>query len=166
MSAFQDLPDTSRVWIYTAPRPLTVEEREFISARMSNFVADWAAHGAKLNAAFDILQRRFIVISVDEGPQNATGCSIDSCVHELQRIGEELQLDFFDRMTIVFRDDDNGLVASCKMSDLKQMITDGDFTAKTKVFDNTILNLGDLRTRFETEAENTWMKRFFNTVSA
>ena len=166
MNSFKQLPDTSRVWVYTTQRPLTVEEREFISARMANFVSEWAAHGAKLSAAFTILHKRFIVISVDEGPQNATGCSIDSCVHELQRIGQELGLDFFDRMVVVYRDEDNDMVVSCKMADIKQMVADGDFTEKTNVFDTTIQTLGDLRTRFETAAENTWMKRFFNTVSA
>ncbi len=166
MDVLNHLPDHSRVWIYTTPRPLTVEEQEFISARMSNFVADWAAHGAKLNADFTILHNRFIIIVVDEGPQNATGCSIDSCVHELQRIGQELKIDFFDRMNIVYRDEDNGMVVSCRMSDLKEMVTEGDFQGNTVVFDTTIQNLGDLRTRFETTAVKTWMKRFLTGVSA
>ena len=167
MNVLENFPDSSRIWIYTAPRPLTIEECEFISARMANFVAEWAAHGAKLNADFEILYKRFIVIAVDEGPQNATGCSIDSCVHELQKIGTELNIDFFDRMVVVYRDEENNnMVVSCKMNELKNMIADGDFTPQTIVFDNTILTLGELRSRWENTAGNTWMKRYFSAVKS
>lgn len=166
VNVLNHLPNNARIWLYTAPRPLTVEEHEFISARLENFITEWAAHGAKLNAAFEIVHNRFILIAVDEGAQNATGCSIDSCVHELQRIGQELSLDFFDRTLVVYRDEDNNLVASCKMNEVKQMVADGDFTPSTNVFDTTLQTLGNFRTKFETEAKHTWMNRFFNTITA
>lgn len=166
MQAFKHLPDSARIWIYTAPRPLTIEEQEYTFARLENFIPEWAAHGTNLNAAFEIKHNRFIIIAVDEQGQNATGCSIDSCVHELQSIGEELKLDFFDRMNVVYRDEDNNMVVSCKMSEIKDMAAEGDFTANTPVFNTTLQTLGDLRTRFETAAANTWLKRFLNQVDA
>jgi hypothetical protein len=162
MNAFNILPSNAKIWIYTAERPITLEEHEYICARMGNFIDDWKAHGTKLNAAFALLHKRFIVIAVDEEGQNATGCSIDTCVHEIQDMSTKLNIDFFNRLNIVFRDED--LVVSTSANTFKQMIAEGDITEKTVVFDNTIQSLADLRTRWEVPAGQTWMKRFFKTT--
>ena len=166
MTIFKNLPDHSKTWIYAAARPLAIEEYEFICARLSNFIGDWAAHGAKLKAEFEILHSRFIVIAVDEGPQNATGCSIDSCVHEIQAIGKELGIDFFNRLQVVYRDENNNLVVSCSIAELKQMIAELDFPINTPVFDNTVQTLGQLRTNWEVPAKQSWIARYFSPVGA
>jgi hypothetical protein len=165
MKAFENFPDYSKIWIYAAQRPITPDENEFITARLENFMDEWAAHGAKLEATFSILYRRFIVIAVDEGPQNATGCSIDSCVHEIQAIGKVLEIDFFDRMRVVYRDENNNMVVSCTIPELKEMIADHDFPNRTPVFDNSIQTLGDLRTRWEIPAISSWIGRYLKSVS-
>jgi hypothetical protein len=160
MKAFETFPDSSRVWIYAAPRPLTQEEYEFICARLENFIDDWAAHGSKLAATFSVLHRRFIVVAVDERPQDASGCSIDACVHEIQAIGESLEIDFFNRLRVVYRDENNNLVVSCSIPELKEMIAEHDFPNDTPVFDNTIQNLGQLRNNWEIPAKKSWISKY------
>lgn len=166
MMAFQNFPDHTKIWIYAAPRPITQDEYEFICARLENFIDDWAAHGAKLTASFTVLHRRFIVIAVDEGPQNATGCSIDSCVHEIQAIGKILGIDFFNRLQVIYRDETNNLVVSCTISELKEMVADHDFPKNTPIFDNSIQTLGQLRTQWEVPAINSWIGRYLKPVGA
>jgi hypothetical protein len=163
---FETFPNYARVWIYSARRPFTLEEHEYISARLGMFIAQWQAHGKQLKSDFEVIHRRFIVIAVDEGPQNATGCSIDACVHELQAIGKDLNIELFDRMQVVYRDTDNNMVVSCSIAAMKEMIAVGDFTPETPVFDNSITQLIDLRTHWEIPAKQSWLARYFKTAKA
>ncbi len=163
---FTNFPDTARVWIYAATRPLTLEEQEYTSASLQNFVAEWRAHGTKLNADFTLLHRRFIVIAVDEDQQDATGCSIDACVHEVQHIGKALGIDFFNRMQVVYRDETNNMVVSCTIAELKEMIANHDFPDTTPVYDCSITSLGQLRHAWEKPANQTWLAKYFTHINA
>ena len=163
---FPSFPDHSRVWIYAAKRPFTLEEHEYISARLGLFIEQWQAHGKQLKSGFEIIHKRFIVIAVDEGPQNATGCSIDSCVRELQAMSSDLNIDLFDRMQIIYRDTDNGMVVSCSINDMKEMIQEGDFTSDTPVFVNNLTSMAELRTSWERPAAESWLARYFDKANA
>ncbi len=163
---FPSFPNHSRVWIYAAKRPFTVEEHEYICARLRLFIEQWQAHGKQLKSDFEIFNNRFIVVAVDEGTQNATGCSIDACVHELQSISKDLNIDLFDRMQVVYRDTDNNMVVSCSITEMKQMIEEGDFTPETPVFNNSITQLNDLRDNWEIPAKQSWINRYFKTANA
>jgi hypothetical protein len=163
---FPSFPNHTRVWIYAAKRPFTVEEHEYICARLKLFIEQWQAHGKQLKSGFEIVHKRFIIIAVDEDPQNATGCSIDACVRELQSISKDLNLDLFDRMQVIYRDTDNNMVVSCSIAELKEMIAEGDFTPDTPVFNNSITTLGDLRIKWETTANSSWVNRYFKTTPA
>ncbi len=163
---FESFPDHARVWIYAAKRPFTLEEHEYLSARLGLFIEQWQAHGKQLKSDFAILHRRFVVIAVDEGPQNATGCSIDACVHELQAISKELNIDLFDRMQVVYRDVDNNMVVSCSIPEAKEMIAQHDFPTDTPVFNNSITSLKELRQNWEVPAAESWIKRYFETAKA
>lgn len=157
---FDQMEDDSRIWIYQATRPFTLEEEELTSALLQNFTEDWAAHGTPLKSSFVILHHRFIVLCVDENQAAASGCSIDSSVGVIREIQKVTGIDMFDRLNIAFRAD-SGLVVSAKTSDFKAMIEAGDITPETIVFDNTVANLAELKTKWETAAKNTWVDRYF-----
>ena len=75
-----NLPDSSRVWVYQSNRAFTQEELVELKNELDQFGASWEAHGTKLNSAIEIYYNQFIVIFVDESGQEATGCSIDKSV--------------------------------------------------------------------------------------
>lgn len=166
MKQLTQLPDHARIWIYAATRPFADEECEYISARLETFIPNWQAHGANLEAAFDILHKRFVVIAVDEGLQNATGCSIDACVSELKDISKVLNIDLFNRMQVIYRDLDNNLVVSCSIAELKEMIAHHDFPDDTLVFNNSITTLGELRKAWEIPATESWVSRYLSAIKA
>jgi hypothetical protein len=94
------MPDDSRVWVYAASRSLTHEEVEWIQSRLNEFVAKWSTHGAKMTADACILANHFVVIAVDEAQLTASGCSIDSSVRLMKELGQNLLIDFFDRLKV------------------------------------------------------------------
>lgn len=159
---FNKLPENAKIWIYPSSRPLTVEEQEYISASVSDFINGWQAHGQDLNASFHLFYNRFLVIGVDEGPQNATGCSIDASVHTLEKIQKELNINLFDRMSVSFKDD-NGMVVSTSRSEFKEMIAAGDVDENTTVFNNMVTTKVDFDTHWEVNATNSWHARMFTS---
>ena len=48
-----NLADDSRIWIFQSNRKFSTSEKEAITAKLNNFIADWNAHGAELLADFD-----------------------------------------------------------------------------------------------------------------
>ncbi len=158
MKLFEDFPANSRVWIYQANRPLTIEERELSSALLEEFVSSWAAHGKKLTCDYNIFHKRFIVLIVNEENQPATGCSIDDSVAIIRKISESININLFDRMSVAFRSD-SGLVVSSTMEDFEKMIEEGDIHKDTTVFNNMVTNLGDLRDKWEVPLSESWHSR-------
>ncbi len=91
---FEKLPGHSRLWIYQANRPLTADEKEYLTQGLKDLCDQWSAHGVPLRTSFALPFDRFVVLAVDEG---ASGCSIDSSVRFLKGLQEKLGIDFFDR---------------------------------------------------------------------
>ena len=86
---FQDLPANSRLWIYQSDRKFSEDELLKLQEALNSFLNDWTAHGASLNAGFEIKYDRFIVIGLDQSASAASGCSIDSQVRFIQQIEKE-----------------------------------------------------------------------------
>ena len=63
---FDAMPDTARLWIFPATRPLSPAEGELVLAETDAFIAGWAAHGVPLTAARDLRHERFLMVAADE----------------------------------------------------------------------------------------------------
>jgi len=132
---FPELPDDSRVWIYSSNREMSPEESEIISENLIAFVATWATHGASLTARSTVVLNRFLIIAADENRLAASGCSIDSSVRFIKQLGQKFNIDLFDRLKVyVLRD---GLISRIPYHELKK---DSDI-----YFDPLTDNLKDLR---------------------
>lgn len=161
----KSLPESARVWIYQAPRSLTVAEREYVTASLENFTEDWHAHGKSLRTGYALMHRRFIVLAVDESQQPASGCSIDDSLALIRKLSEELNIDFLDRMQVAFRSENN-MVVSVPLNEFKGLIESGDITAETIVFNNLITDLHSFYNRWEVPARESWHARYFKKVSS
>lgn len=98
---FPELPDSSRVWLYLANRPLDSTELNFAKEKLDLFLSNWTAHNKQLHCNGTILFSQYLVLSVNENIENASGCSIDSSVRFVKALGQELELDFFNRMQVL-----------------------------------------------------------------
>lgn len=98
---FPELPDSSRVWLYLANRPMDDTELNFANEKLELFLSSWAAHSKKLHCNGTILFGQYLILSVNEDLENASGCSIDSSVRFVKALGQELDIDFFNRMNVL-----------------------------------------------------------------
>ncbi|MGB3464401.1 MAG: hypothetical protein WBA74_03990, partial [Cyclobacteriaceae bacterium] len=74
---FDLMPSTARVWIYQSSERLDDNLVKVIENHGQAFCEEWEAHGQALKSTVKVLHNRFLVISVDESFNKATGCSID-----------------------------------------------------------------------------------------
>ena len=155
---FQDLPDTSRVWIYQCNRSFSDVENNEISQKISEFLTSWTAHGADLNAGFEIKYKRFIVIALDQEMNPATGCSIDASVKFIQELETDYEVDLMDKMNVSYKQGD--YVAYKTLTDFKKMAKDKAVSKNTIVFNNLVNSKAEYLEFWEVPASESWHSRF------
>lgn len=122
-----------RILIYPASRPFTARESKEITETLYDFLATWAAHGKPLSSSFKIERNQFIVISVDEEKEIASGCSIDALGAVMRGLDSKFQLGLFDRMKASYIE--NGEVKTVKLQDFKKGLREGKIPHDIEVFD-------------------------------
>lgn len=157
---FDNLPDTSRVWIYQSNRSFNEQELEEITTKLENFIRDWTAHGADLKASFEIRYRRFIIIALDQQLNSATGCSIDTSVRFIQELEKQYEVDLLDKMNVSYKQGE--FVAYKSLTDFRKMAKDRAVSPKTIVFNNLVNNKAEYISDWEVPASESWHKRFLN----
>ncbi len=131
---FPQLASDSRVWVYQSNRPFSENEKVQLTEAFKVFVDSWAAHGSKLVADATIIGDYFVVLAVDEKTAMASGCSIDSSVKFIKTIGQQFNIDFFNRLKLVVQNNEETKMIS--FSDLGQY-------ENWKIY-NTLVNTIDL----------------------
>lgn len=161
MIAFNELPDSSRLWIFNADRRLSESERAELRSQLGAFTESWAAHRKDLTAGFEVRDGMFILIGVDESKLPPSGCSIDSMVGALRMIGTRMGIELVDSPDISYRD--AGGVHAVTRDQFQKLARDGNVDSSTMVFDRTISRLGDLRSgKWEIPAGGAWHGRAFD----
>ena len=155
---FENLPSHSRVWIYQSNRKFTTQEVEFISEKAILFTNQWTKHGSDLQGSFVIKYNQFLILAVDEGFNNVSGCSIDSSVRFVKELEKFMGVDMMNKMNISFKDDDHINIVT--ISDFKEFIKSNKITSETIVFNNMISTKEELETQWEVSLNNSWHKRF------
>ena len=155
---FENLPDDSRIWIYQANRKLSDEEVDFIHQQTATFLEAWTAHGADLEAGFEIKYNRFIVIGLNQENASASGCSIDASVHFIQSLEKQLEVDLLDKMNVTFYHGE--YIAYKPLLDFKQMAKNRSVSKNTIVFNNLVNTKAEYLEHWEVPAKDSWHSRF------
>lgn len=166
---FEKLTNDARLWVYQASRSLTPADVAAIEAALQPALNGWAAHGQPLLASAAVVENRFVLVAVDEDQALPSGCSIDASVRFLQTIGQQLSqsgspIDFFDR-SAAYRSAD-GLVETVALPDIKAAVVAGRLTPETPVFNTLAKTKAEFLTTWQLKASDTWLKRYFKSVTA
>ncbi|MEY5048424.1 MAG: hypothetical protein RLZZ175_1783 [Bacteroidota bacterium] len=157
---FNTLSDHSKIWIYQSSRLFTDIEVNDLELRLSNFVENWESHSRTLKGAFLILENRFVVISVDETVNDASGCSIDKSVHFLQEIENEFKTQLLDKSKVAIKSND-GYVVLYPLLSLKEAVRLGEISQNTLVYNNLVSTKKDFETSWIVPVEATWLNKYF-----
>lgn len=152
-----NLPSTSRVWIYQSNRILTDAEVSKANELIQGFLPQWKSHGKDLAASIETLHNLFIVVTADEGVEAPSGCSIDSSVKLVKEIGVALNVDFFDRLVISYLQSDK--IELSKMFHFQEKLKSGELSADTIVFNNLVENKAKFESAWMVPVKESWHKQ-------
>lgn len=133
---FTQFPDQSKVWLYQSDRALSKEEISKLEDQLLSFVEGWAAHGNQLWATAKVLNPYFAVVAVNDSLVPPSGCSVDASIHRLKDIGQEMGINFFNRMNVTIQEGEEQ--KQIHFSELKEH-------QEALIFDPMISSLGELR---------------------
>ncbi len=156
---FNELPETSKIWIYQSSKRFTAEQQTEISEKLTHFLNSWSAHGTGLQASFEIKYERFIIIAVNQEVQAATGCSVDDSVRFIMQLEQAYGITLMDKMNVAFKQGD--FVNYKDLAEFKKMAKSGAVGKKTTVFNNLVVNIADYKENWEVPAQDSWHSRFF-----
>lgn len=157
---FSDLPDSARIWIYQADRPLTTAEVAAVQPALHHFADEWTSHGRNLQASAEIFHQQFLIIGLDEAVADASGCSIDASVRFVRGVEDALGVSLLEKSRMAFLV--NGQVELLDRRELKAAVADGRLESSTPYFDATVARKAELQTSFPAAANQTWLSRYFN----
>ncbi len=156
---FENLDGQSKIWIYQSNRSFTEIEKDIILKKTELFLAEWTAHGHSLEAGVQIVYNQFIIIGINEAINEASGCSIDSSVNHIRELGKQLNIDLLEKSKVAIKN--NTSLALVDFTNIKKMVNEGDITADTEVFNNTIVSKKELESNWIISAGDSWLKRYF-----
>ena len=156
--SFDQLPDSSRIWVYQASRKLSASEIAMMEETLKDLCNSWKAHGAELHTSFSIQYSQFILLGVDESMAGASGCSIDGSVRQLKEIQSHIGIDLFDRTQVAFLSGET--VEVVKMTDLKNHFLSGRLNGASLLFNNAISQKGDLKKNWLIPVEKSWLVKY------
>ncbi len=158
--ALDQLPPHARLWIFPASRPLEGNEEAILLERVDGFLDEWHAHGTPLYAARDWKNKQFLFVAVDESAAGASGCSIDSMVRSLREVERSLGVPIVDSPPVWYLE--NGHATGVSREEFAERAGSGTVTLDTRVFDNTLGTVGDIREgRWEVTAGEAWHRAAF-----
>ena len=154
------IPTDSKAWVYQSPREFTQDEILVIDQEMKKFIASWESHGSALKGYYEVLENRFILVTVDESAQMATGCSIDKSVGVVKVLEEKFNLNLTDKGVVVYVDS-NDTIQAVHFSQVKGLVQDGEITPETTFYNAAVATFGEFMSNWKIPAKDSWLSRYF-----
>lgn len=151
-------PDNAKVWIYQSSKHFDKDEVDYLNVQLDDFTSEWESHGNMLKATFEIVHDLFVVIFVDEEGDRMCGTAQDNSLKLMKRLGEELEVDFLDRMNQSYKEGDK--VKVVRMQEFEQLLADKTIDENTIVYNNMITTKADFDNNWEIPLKDSWHKQF------
>ena len=154
---FKLLSDSSKLWVFQSDKIISPSNQKILINEISPFLTDWSSHGAEIKSSFEIRYDLFLIISVDEEINSASGCSIDKLTNFIIQISNEIGVDFFNRLNVAYKSDFEK-INLISLSDFKTLISEGKINEESIVFNNLIKTKKDYIEHWEVQLKNSWHK--------
>src|SRR4051812_11630309 len=126
---FNEMPLGSRVWIYQAKNPLSINSSLLLEEVLNSFISNWESHDNPLKASWKLYYDQFLIIAVDESFYPASGCSIDKSVQLIKDLEIQLENELLGKTTLAILE--SRKIFTFELKDLKKVISEQKITSKT-----------------------------------
>jgi len=152
-----DFPPESRVWVYQSNRLLSISEAFEVEDKIKDFCEQWRSHGAEVKAYGQLLFGQFVILMTDETEVKVSGCSTDSSVHFVKELGNQYNIDFFNRTNLAFFIKDK--IQSLPMQQVNYALENGFITGDTLFFNNMVQTKHELETKWIIPVKDSWLSK-------
>ncbi len=155
---YSELSDSNKIWVYASDRPFTEAEERIVEEKLTTLCENWDVHGSPLKASFVVVKSQIIVLLSDEVDNQASGCSIDASVRAMKELGEQLDIDFFNRWNVVCEKDNT--IQVIHVNDFKSNLKSGNMTGEDYVFKNILSSKSEFESTFREKIAESNYKAF------
>ncbi|MCK5815504.1 MAG: ABC transporter ATPase [Flavobacteriaceae bacterium] len=155
---FDQLPDSSKIWIYQSNRKFYPQEIDEIKQSIETFLNGWKNKGEGLKASYQIKYNRFIIIAADTTDISLTVESIDASVMFMMQLQETYSVELLDKLNVSFKQGE--FVQYKELKAFQKLIKSKSISAKTIVFNNLINTKEELESDWEIPITESWHNRF------
>jgi hypothetical protein len=145
----------SRVWVYQSNRLFSLSEALTIEDRLNEFVAAWNSHGDPVKGFGTLFFGQFVILAADESATGVSGCSTDSSVRLIKEFEKSFSVNLFDRHLLAFVIKDR--IQMLPLNQLNYAVENGFINADTLYFNNTVLTLEELQTKWLIPVKESWL---------
>ena len=78
----------------------------------------------------------------------------------MRQLQSKLNINILDKGKVAYKAENKITVVDFK--EIKALVTNGEITANTEVFDNSVSTIDEYNSRWIAPAGNTWLKRYFS----
>ncbi|MBO9571236.1 MAG: hypothetical protein J7497_03365 [Chitinophagaceae bacterium] len=154
--------EKSRVWVYQSNRMFTLGEALQIEEIINNFISTWNSHGTPVKGYGNLFYGQFIVLIADETAYGVSGCSTDSSVRIIKDVEKMFNVNMFDRMTLAFLIKEK--IQTLPMAQLQYALNNNFIEPSTVYFNNTVLNLRELKNNWMIPVKESWLAKKIMTT--
>ncbi|MEL6539699.1 MAG: hypothetical protein AAFP93_02930 [Bacteroidota bacterium] len=156
---YDQLPATTRTWIYQAGRPLADYERKAILVSAESFVNNWSSHGQSLRGSVAMLADRFLIIGVDESYKAVSGCAYDTSLKFVETLEQSIEIPLLDRSQIAFRNK-QAKIYTVPLSEIQENMANSRIAAEDDIFDTSLTTKKEIENKFPMPIMNSWASRY------
>ena len=146
-----------KVWIYLSDKALKGELLNSVLNEGSEFVQNWKAHEMPLNATFEVLNDRFIVVSVDETTYNASGCSIDKLLRLIKQLEADHKIQLLNRLLVGYKTQNGVEVVPSSL--IKEKLASKQLDENTLIYNVAVSDSKEFENWLQPLKE-TWLKKY------
>ncbi|MCL6524985.1 MAG: hypothetical protein K6T34_10045 [Thermoflavifilum sp.] len=150
-----DFSEDSRIWIFQASRSLNADETSRIRSKIQAWVNQWKAHAEPVKGWGDILFHRFLLFMADESVVPVSGCSTDGLMRFVQILGNNLQIDWFDRMQIALLHHEE--IITYPLDTIELLWSEKKLSPTTWYFNNTVRTKHELLSSWILPIQKGWL---------
>ncbi|MCF3107583.1 hypothetical protein LL912_02210 [Niabella sp. CC-SYL272] len=147
----------SRVWVYQSSRLLSLSEAFDAEDQIREFTEAWVSHADDVKAEGHLFFGRFVVLMADETHIKVSGCSTDSSVRFIKKLGETFKVDFFNRQNLAFVKNDK--IEILPLSQVKYALEHQILTPDSLYFNNLVLNKAELENDWIIPVKDSWLAK-------
>lgn len=151
----KDFSPQSKVWVYQASRLLSIGEAFAAEEMVNDFVEEWKSHGDAVKAQGLVIFGYFVILIADESQTTVGGCSTDSSVNFIKKLGEKFGVDFLDRKQLAFVLNDT--IQILPFEQVEYALEHNFLFPDTIYFNNLVATKADLENNWIIPVNKSWL---------